>query len=185
MKLCWFLRFAQSPVAWIALYFKPRMFGYVLVETEWESRASAEEFLVRKLLNIMHFRIWGSHSSYEEFHLLGYNRLATYFILVSCLAYSSTLKIEAKCSFEMSVDFRLTKRRYIPEVISLCNEFYNGRAIAQVVSRWLPTAVVRGRFSPSTSVSPAKFHSTNCSKNHPHLSSGFVQWAKFGAVPGT
>jgi hypothetical protein len=32
-----------------------------------------------------------------------------------------------------------------------------------------------GRFSPSTSVSPANFHSTNCSKNHPHLSSGFVQ----------
>jgi hypothetical protein len=29
-----------------------------------------------------------------------------------------------------------------------------------------------GRFSPSTSVSPANFHSTNCSKNHLHLSSG-------------
>jgi hypothetical protein len=68
-----------------------------------------------------------------------------------------------------------------------------GRAIAQAVSHWLPTAAVRdsrpglscgilwwtkwcwGRFSPSTSVSLAKFHSTNCSKNHPHLSSGFVQ----------
>jgi hypothetical protein len=61
------------------------------------------------------------------------------------------------------------------------------------VSRWLPTAAVRGsrpglscgilwwtkwrwgRFSPSTPVSPANFHSTNYSKNHPHLSSGFVQ----------
>jgi hypothetical protein len=68
-----------------------------------------------------------------------------------------------------------------------------GRAIAQAVSRWLPTAAVRGsslglvmwdlwwakwrwgRFSPSTSVSPANFHSTNCSKNHPHLSLGLVQ----------
>jgi hypothetical protein len=68
-----------------------------------------------------------------------------------------------------------------------------GCAIAQVVSRWLPTAAVRGsrpgpsygilwwtkwrwgRFYLSTSVSLAKFHSTNCSKNHPHLSSGFVQ----------
>jgi hypothetical protein len=68
-----------------------------------------------------------------------------------------------------------------------------GRAIAKAVSRWLPTAAVRGsrpglscgilwwtkwrwgRFSPSTSVAPANFHSTNCSKNHPHLSSGFVQ----------
>jgi hypothetical protein len=54
-----------------------------------------------------------------------------------------------------------------------------GRAIAQEVSRWLPTAAARvrsqvrwdlwwkkwywGRFSPSTSVSPANSHSTNCS----------------------
>jgi hypothetical protein len=68
-----------------------------------------------------------------------------------------------------------------------------GCVIAQAVSRWLPTAAVRGsrpgvscgilwwtkwrwgRFCPSTSVSPANFYSTNCSKNHPHLSSGFVQ----------
>jgi hypothetical protein len=56
-----------------------------------------------------------------------------------------------------------------------------GRAIAETVSRWLPTAEARvrarvclvgfvvdtvalGRFSPSTSVSPAKpVHSTNFS----------------------
>jgi hypothetical protein len=55
-----------------------------------------------------------------------------------------------------------------------------GRAIAQAVSRWLPIAAARfrsrglvkwdlwwtkwrwGRFSPSTSVSPANLHSTNC-----------------------
>jgi hypothetical protein len=29
-----------------------------------------------------------------------------YFMLVSCLAYSSRLKMEAKCSTEMSVDFQ-------------------------------------------------------------------------------
>jgi hypothetical protein len=59
---------------------------------------------------------------------------------------------------------------------------WQGRAIAQAVSRWLPTAAVRGskpdlgiwdlwwdkvalgRFSPSTSVSPAiVVHSTNYS----------------------
>jgi hypothetical protein len=51
----------------------------------------------------------------------------------------------------------------------------DGRAIAQAVSRWLSTAaglVVwnlwwtkwrRGRFSPTTSVSPANLHSTNIS----------------------
>jgi hypothetical protein len=55
---------------------------------------------------------------------------------------------------------------------------HKGRAIAQAVSRWLPTAVARvrsrvgswdmwwtkwhwGRFSPSTSVSPANSHSTD------------------------
>jgi hypothetical protein len=41
--------------------------------------------------------------------------LATYFTLVSCLAYSSTLKMEATCSFETSVDFLRATRRYIPE----------------------------------------------------------------------
>jgi hypothetical protein len=56
-----------------------------------------------------------------------------------------------------------------------------GRAIAQVVSRWLPTAAALvqtsglvmwdllwtmwrwGRFSPNTSASPANLHSTNFS----------------------
>jgi hypothetical protein len=55
------------------------------------------------------------------------------------------------------------------------------QAIAQAVSHWLPTVAARGsnpglvmwdlwwtkwhwgRFSPSTSVSPANLHSTNCS----------------------
>jgi hypothetical protein len=37
------------------------------------------------------------------------------FTLVSCLAYFSTLKLEATCSSETSVDFQRTKGRYIPE----------------------------------------------------------------------
>jgi hypothetical protein len=41
------------------------------------------------------------------------------FTPVSCLAYSSTLKIEATCSSEASVDFQRTTRRYIPEYKSL------------------------------------------------------------------
>jgi hypothetical protein len=39
----------------------------------------------------------------------------TCFTVVSCLTYSSTLKIEATCSSETSVDFQLTTRCYIPE----------------------------------------------------------------------
>jgi hypothetical protein len=41
--------------------------------------------------------------------------LDTCFMLVSCLAYSSTLKMEATCSSETSVDFQRTTVRCIPE----------------------------------------------------------------------
>jgi hypothetical protein len=41
--------------------------------------------------------------------------LAACFILVSCLAYSSTLKMETTCSSETSVDFHRTTLRYIPK----------------------------------------------------------------------
>jgi hypothetical protein len=47
--------------------------------------------------------------------------LATWFTVVSFLTYSSTLKMEATCSFEMPVDFQRTTRRYIPEDITLHN----------------------------------------------------------------
>jgi hypothetical protein len=36
------------------------------------------------------------------------------FMLVSCLAYSSTLKVELICFSEMLVDFQQTTQRYIP-----------------------------------------------------------------------
>jgi hypothetical protein len=42
--------------------------------------------------------------------------------LVSCSAYSSTLKIESICSSTTSVDFKRTTRRYIPEDSTLQNE---------------------------------------------------------------
>jgi hypothetical protein len=42
-------------------------------------------------------------------------------LLVSCLGYFLTLKIEATCSYETSVDFQRTTRRYIPEDGTLHN----------------------------------------------------------------
>jgi hypothetical protein len=42
-------------------------------------------------------------------------RLDACFMLVSCLAYSSTLKMEVTCSSGMSVDFHHNTWRYIPE----------------------------------------------------------------------
>jgi hypothetical protein len=47
--------------------------------------------------------------------------LTTCFMLVSCLAYSSTLKIEATCSPETLVDFQCITQRYIPECITFHN----------------------------------------------------------------
>jgi Fe2+ transport system protein B len=47
--------------------------------------------------------------------------LATHFMLVSCFACFSTLKIEAICSSEMSVHFQQTTRYYIPDDRTLHN----------------------------------------------------------------
>jgi hypothetical protein len=47
--------------------------------------------------------------------------LATCSMLVSCLAHSSHLEIEATYSFETSVDIQSTKPPYIPEDITLHN----------------------------------------------------------------
>jgi hypothetical protein len=41
--------------------------------------------------------------------------LASYFMLFSCLCYSSTQKMEAACSTKTLVDFQQTAYRYIPE----------------------------------------------------------------------
>jgi hypothetical protein len=78
------------------------------------------------------------------------------------------------------------------ERLSLGNQLV-GRTIAQAVSRWLPTAAARssrpglvmwdlwwtkwrwGRFSPSTSLSLANLHSTNCSTIILIYHLGFVQ----------
>jgi hypothetical protein len=51
--------------------------------------------------------------------------LVTYFMLVSWLSYSSTLKMGAACSSETSIDFQRTARHYIPEDRSRCN-FHSG-----------------------------------------------------------
>jgi hypothetical protein len=55
-----------------------------------------------------------------KLYLLGYNAVYSAesqpaFAQVSCSAYSSTLKLEATCSSETSVDFQRTKRRYIQD----------------------------------------------------------------------
>jgi hypothetical protein len=53
------------------------------------------------------------------------------FTLVSCLAYSSTLKMEAICSSETSNDFQRTTRRYILE-----RKLERARTISNSPCRW-------------------------------------------------
>jgi hypothetical protein len=48
------------------------------------------------------------------FHLQGRPLIGTCFTLISCLAYSLTLKLGANYSSEMSVDFQWATRRYSP-----------------------------------------------------------------------
>jgi hypothetical protein len=78
-------------------------------------------------------KVWGFHSgAYEELYLLEYIAvqssesqqtfrknilpfrlcLVPYFVLLPCVAYSSTLKMEVTCSNEMSVDLHWSIRRY-------------------------------------------------------------------------
>jgi hypothetical protein len=70
----------------------------------------------------------------------------------------------------------LLQKLTVAQLVKKLLTFYWGCAIAQVVSCWLPTAAARvstwglwwtkwhwGRFSQSTSVSPANHHSTNFS----------------------
>jgi hypothetical protein len=59
------------------------------------------------------------------FHIGGYKSflscalLANFFMLISCVSFSSTLKIEVTCSSETLVDFQQTIRHYTPEDITL------------------------------------------------------------------
>jgi hypothetical protein len=72
-----------------------------------------------------------------------------------------------------------------------------GRAIAQAVSRWLPTAAARvkwdlwwiewrwGRFLPSTSVSPAIFIPSIAPQSPSHIIWGWYNRPEVAAVQGT
>jgi hypothetical protein len=62
-------------------------------------------------------------------------------MLVYCLAYSSILKIEAACSFETSVGFQRTAKRYIPEHETLQTNNANNK-FQQVAHRAVTGTVV-------------------------------------------
>jgi hypothetical protein len=84
------------------------------------------KFIVRKLLNIIHFVGFEAlRAVMKGFIYWGISDLLpTSHWFLAWLIYSSILNTEATCYFEMSVDFQLSTRRYIPEVKTLLNAFY-------------------------------------------------------------
>jgi hypothetical protein len=69
----------------------------------------------------------------------GNKNLSLRLLLVSCLPYSSTLKMEAICSSEMSAYLR-TIRRYNPE-------YHNDQAVSKLSTRGLRTSSSHSRDS--------------------------------------
>jgi hypothetical protein len=67
-------------------------------------------------------------------------RLAPASRLVSSSAYSSTLKTEATCSSETSVDFQRTIQRYIPEDKLFISRVILDRSLPSVSRLWLGTS---------------------------------------------
>jgi hypothetical protein len=70
--------------------------------------------------------------------------LVTCFTLVSCLAYSSTLKMEVTCFSETSVDFQRTTQLYIPEnriLLSLCRMLIPVRGVQVLVFSFPPSLI--------------------------------------------
>jgi hypothetical protein len=61
--------------------------------------------------------------------------LATCVMMVSCLAYSSALKMKVTCSSETQIDFQLLTPRYTPEDQS-CGNLKSYEASVPFIAAW-------------------------------------------------
>jgi hypothetical protein len=77
-------------------------------------------------------------------------RAAVCYILISCLAYCSSLKVEAMCSSETSVEFNKTTQRYIPENTSLQSMLAKCFNLVPCLT-YLSTLIMEAIFSSKTS----------------------------------
>jgi hypothetical protein len=73
---------------------------------------SSQRILFLQNFKVVRFYDYSSYGMARETNVVC---LPPAFTLVSCSAYSSTLKMEVICSSETSVDFQQTTRHYIPE----------------------------------------------------------------------
>jgi hypothetical protein len=102
-------------------------------ETSWAGRkilCTTKQFKYSVLIRVASSgkKAWHLHS-FNYFRLYDENSrwqadpsLPPALTLVSCLTYSSTLKMKVICSSETLVDFQRTTRRYIPEYSTLQDE---------------------------------------------------------------
>jgi hypothetical protein len=60
--------------------------------------------------------------------------IATCFMLVSCLAYFLTLKMETTGSSKTSVEFQQTTKHYIPDDITECHNNMNPKCATKFIA---------------------------------------------------
>jgi hypothetical protein len=110
------------------------------------------------------------YATIQPFMMAGCNRMQ----MISHLPVHLSVRQHVQTWF-LAPSILLSSWRGMKRPENLTINLYLGPRLAQAVSRWLPTAAVRGLkpgrhvgFSPSTSVSPAKFIPPIAPKNHHH-----------------
>jgi hypothetical protein len=117
-----------DPIHSIPSYLSKIHFNIVICTACLKSKSC--EFCIHKFFIFLKINI--SLNNITRFVLL--RRLAACIVLVSCVSYSSALKMMATCSSETSVGFRRTTRRYIAEDITFhSHRCHNLKSYASLV----------------------------------------------------
>jgi hypothetical protein len=90
----------------------------------WDIMARSPSKVNRCFWGIYRLHLQGQRISRARYQRESSSGLPPAFTLVSCSAYSSTLKMEAIYFSETSVDFQRTTRRYIPQDGTLHERFF-------------------------------------------------------------
>jgi hypothetical protein len=94
---------------------------YIHVQRRWKITLTNEEFYRLGYNAVRPLKINRGFEGTCRFQFLPSSLLAGWFTLVSCLAYSPTLKMEGTFYSENSCGFRRTARYYVPEDRSFHN----------------------------------------------------------------
>jgi hypothetical protein len=117
----------------------PCYFLYICTLQTWGYIIPCVDTLMKEkpCINMFAFRLVYEHQKYAQNR--SWALLATFFILVSCLAYSTTLKMDASRSSTSLVDFQQTAWCYIPEgrtIHNHCCKTSNSYAFLYFMVHW-------------------------------------------------